>query len=67
MTVKELIDFLSTQPQHLPVAYSLHSEYCLLETKDICIDHHGHPRPDGWVPCRRPDMETMEYLLFPGN
>ena len=67
MTVKELIEFLATQPQHLPVAHRMYSEYCLLEYKDITIEHHCHPRTDGWVPYRRPDKETMEYLMFPGN
>jgi hypothetical protein len=67
MTVKELIEFLSTQPQHLPVLYKCCSEYCLLESKDIVVDHHCHPRPDGWVANCRPDKETMEYLVFPGN
>jgi len=31
MTVKELIEFLQTQPQDLQVAYALFSEQCLLQ------------------------------------
>jgi hypothetical protein len=67
MTVKELIDFLQTQPQHLPVAYRLYSEQCLLRANAIKIASLCIPRPDGWVHDSRPDKPTQEYLLFPGN
>lgn len=32
MTVAELIKFLEKQPQHIKVAYRLHSEQCLKAT-----------------------------------
>ncbi len=69
MTVGELIKRLKSFPKDLPVAYSLHSEYTLMEPEDI---HRGrlHPaRVDGWVHsyAREADAETVEYLLFPGN
>lgn len=64
LTVRELIAFLQTQPQDLPVAYSLYSEYCLLEADKIEIVSHCLPRPDGWVQCRRPDMPTQDYLIL---
>ena len=67
MTVKELVDFLLTQCQDLPVAYSKYSEYCLLEVDDIAVARHCPPRNDGWVARVRPDKETQEYLVFPGN
>ena len=67
MTVKELIDVLLTYKQDLPVAYSIYSEQCLLEAKDIAVVDLCHPRPDGWVQHKRPDMPTQQYLLFPGN
>lgn len=67
MTVKELIEFLQTQPQDLQVIYNLYSEYCLLETRDIVIEECCEPRPDGWVPAKRPDKPTQRYVTFPGN
>lgn len=65
MTVSEFIKFLKKQPQDLKVAYQHHSEQCLLETKDIEIEELCHPRPDGWIQNKRPDMETERYLLLP--
>lgn len=67
MNVKELIEFLQTQPQDLPVAFEKYSEQCLLEKGDIRIQILGDDRPDGWVPNRRDDMPTRTYLVFPGN
>lgn len=67
MTVKELINFLEKQPQEILVAYELYSEQCLLKEKDISVVELCHPRSDGWIQDRRPDMGTEEYLLFPGN
>ena len=67
MTVKELIEFLQTQPQDLPVAYRLYSEQVLLEESDIYTQEHCLPRPDGWIQHKRPDMPSQEYLMFPGN
>jgi hypothetical protein len=67
MTVAELIAFLETQPQDLPVAYRIHSEQCLLEAGDIGVEHLQHARPDGWVHHARPDAQSVPYLVFPGN
>ena len=67
MSVAELIAFLQTQPQHLPVVFLLFSEQRLLEPKDICIEDACLPRDDGWVQNARPDMPTQTYLMFPGN
>lgn len=67
MKVSELIAFLQTQPQHLTVAYRLHSEQCTLDAEDIRIEELCHPRPDGWIQDKRPDMPTQSYLVFPGN
>lgn len=67
MTVKELIDLLATYPKDLLVAYRIHSEQCLMEVEDIKLVDLCHPRPDGWVQDKRPDMPTQQYLLFPGN
>jgi hypothetical protein len=67
MTVKELIEFLQTQPQDLLVAYRLHSEQCLLESNYLQIQSFCAPRPDGWVHDSRPDKPQQDYLVFPGN
>lgn len=67
MKVSDLISFLKTQPQHLPVAYRLYSEQCLLEEKDIKVEDLGIARPDGWVPSARPDKISVPYLVLPGN
>jgi hypothetical protein len=67
MTVRELVAYLSTQPQDLPVAYRLFSEHCLLETSDIAVETLCKARDDGWVPSARPDKATQEYLVLPGN
>lgn len=67
MTVSELIDFLHTQPQDLPVAYRCCSENCLLEAKDIKTDELCLDRGDGWVANKRPDRASRTYLVFPGN
>jgi hypothetical protein len=67
MTVAQLIAFLQTQPQDLPVAYCCYSEQVLLEADDIRLVEACKPRPDGWIQDKRPDKETQMYLLFPGN
>lgn len=67
MTVKELIEFLQTKPQDLPVAYCLYSEQVMLEADHVVERELCYPRPDGWIQNRRPDMPTQKYLLFPGN
>ena len=67
MTVAELIAFLQTQPQDLPVAYRCFSEQVLLEPDDIRIKEGCKPRDDGWIQNKRSDMETQTYLMFPGN
>jgi len=67
VTVAELIHFLKTQRQDVQVAYRCFSEQCLLETNDIEVMDLCHPRPDGWVQNKRPDMETETYLVLPGN
>lgn len=66
-TVAELIAFLQTQPQNLPVAYEKHSEHALLELPEIHIRSLCRARTDGWVHSRRPDQPTEDYLVFPGN
>jgi hypothetical protein len=67
MIVSELIQFLQTFPQDLPVAYDLHSEQCLMEPGDIEIRDLCLPREDGWVANPRPDKPSQTYLVFPGN
>lgn len=67
MTVAELIDFLKTRPQHLPVAYRCCSEQLLLEAKDIQVAYLCLPRADGWIQNARPGMPKQKYLLLPGN
>ena len=67
MTVRELIEFLKTQPQDLQVAYQCYSEQVLLNQEYIKIETCCQPRPDGWIQDERPDMPTQDYLMFPGN
>jgi hypothetical protein len=67
MTVAELIEFLKTQPQDLPVAFAIYSEYALLETETITVKELSLPRNDGWVENKRPDKTSRQYLVFPGN
>lgn len=67
MNVRELIEFLGTVDPELPVAYQCCSEQDTLEAKDIVIKRLCRARPDGWIQNRRPDMESVPYLVFPGN
>lgn len=67
MTVSELIEFLKRQPQDIKVAFCRYSEQCLLKAEDIETKELCHPREDGWIQDRRPDMETETYLVLPGN
>ena len=67
LTVAELIAFLQTQEQNLPVIYKRYSEQLELTTKEIEIDELCFPRPDGWIQDKRPDKPTQKYLVFPGN
>ena len=64
MTVSDLIQILQRQPQDLQVAYSIHSEACLLEESDIQISKGQPPRPDGWVHDWRPDRPVQNYLMI---
>jgi hypothetical protein len=72
MTVAELIEYLRTQPQGLPVIDRGHSEACLLEAEEIKIEEHHLPRSDGWVHTystwkRHSEIPKQEYLVLPGN
>ena len=67
MKVNEFIEFLQTQPQDIEVAFTRYSEQCLLKIDDIGIYEMCKPRGDGWVQDKRPDKETVKYLLLPGN
>jgi len=67
MTVKDLIEFLQTQPQNLPVAYCCYSEQCLLGKEQIKIVSLSEPRPDGWIHSKREGKPSQDYLLLPGN
>ncbi len=67
MKVYELIEFLKKQPQHLDVAYCCYSEAKILIENEIKVEELCVDRADGWVPNRRPDRATKQYLLFPGN
>ena len=65
MTVKEFIEFLKKQPQHLHIVYRIFSEQCLLDQKDIIIEELCDPRDDGWVQDYRKDKKTQKYLVLP--
>ena len=66
-TVADLIKYLQQQPQDLPLAYALHSEYCLLELRDIQVMSLAFPRVDGWIHNFSPSVPQQKYLVFPGN
>lgn len=67
ITVADLIAFLQTQPQDLPVAFRCFSEQCLLSLSQIEVATACAPRPDGWVQHGRDDKPQQQYLMFPGN
>lgn len=67
MIVSELIEFLRTQRQDLPVAYRICSEQEMMQVEHIKVKALCVARPDGWIQNRRPDMPTVDYLVFPGN
>lgn len=67
MTLKELIEHLQTLPQDLQVAYNLYSEQCLLDKDQVAVEELSPLRPDGWIENKRPDKETQQYIVFPGN
>lgn len=67
MKVSELIAFLQTQQQDLPVAFKRYSEAAVLEADEIKIVEACEPREDGWVANRRPDKPAVKYLMLPGN
>lgn len=67
MTVGELIEFLRTKNQDLPVAFVCHSERRLLTAEEIEEEDLCEARPDGWVHFDRPDKPVVRYLVFPGN
>lgn len=67
ITVAELIAFLQTQPQDLPVAYDKYSEQKLMELREIRVVTACAPRADGWIHELRSDRTQQQYLMFPGN
>lgn len=67
MTVSQLIEHLRTLPGDLLVAYDKFSEQCLMTVEDIMVMDLCHPRADGWIQDKRPDMPTQKYVVFPGN
>jgi hypothetical protein len=64
MNVRQLVAFLQTQNQDMPVATQLYSEYCVLETGHINIRELCEARPDGWVHNKRPDEIAIPYLVI---
>lgn len=67
MKVRELIKELEEYPKDLDVVYRRYSEHALLESSDIAVGSLCLPRPDGWVPNKRPDKPSKDYLVLPGN
>ena len=67
MTVAELIEFLKTQPQEMPILFRQYSDYTELRQDQIEVEEHGVPRGDGYVASKRPDKPSQKYLVFPGN
>lgn len=67
MTVRELIRYLESFDQDLPIVYELHSEYRLLEAQNIRVRSLHPARNDGWVHSFDHTQHTVPYLIFPGN
>jgi hypothetical protein len=67
MKVKELIAFLQTQPQDVPVAFCQYSDYTAMEIEHIVLQDLQSARVDGYVGAARPDKPTEKWLVFPGN
>ena len=70
LTVAGLIELLKTFDGELPVAYELYSEYRMLDANDIRVRNLQPHRQDGWVHSvwhGKPELPTIEYLVFPGN
>lgn len=67
MTVAELIAFLQTQPQEMPILFQQYSDYTELRAEQINVEEHGVQRGDGYVGRARPDQPSRKFLVFPGN
>lgn len=67
MKVKELIELLQTFPQDMLVARELYSEAVVMSSEDVAFEVLCKPRADGWVENKRPDKESMTYVVFAGN
>lgn len=67
MTVRELIEFLKTQPQDALVAFCQYSDYTAMEAEHIDLMNLQSARVDGYVGEARPDKPTQQWLVFPGN
>lgn len=67
MIVAELIEFLKTQEQTLPVAFTRCSDQELSDVNDIMVLELCLSRPDGHIQNYRKDKLTTKYLVFPGN
>jgi hypothetical protein len=67
MTVVELIEFLKTHPQDMPILFRQYSDYTELRADQIGVEEHQVPRGDGYVGSKRPDRPSQKFLVFPGN
>lgn len=67
MIVAELIEFLKTQPQDIPVAFEQYSDYTAMDFEFIYVRELQLARNDGYVGAARPDKSTQQWLVFPGN
>lgn len=65
MTVNDLIAILKTHHGDTPVAFSIFSEWRVLNPEDIEVKELCAPRPDGWVHDARPDKPKQPYLVLP--
>jgi hypothetical protein len=64
MNVKDLIAHLQTFDPTLEVVVSMHSEYCVLDAKEVDVGQACKPRPDGWVQLYRKDTPSQLYLMI---
>ena len=69
-TVKELIKYLKTFDQNLPVAFKCCSEYDSLDLEEVTVKELQSPRADGWIHTEwsgKPELPKIKYVVFPGN
>lgn len=64
MTLRELLVILEDFDPELPVCFPCHSEWVEMEPSDVMTKELCKPRGDGWIQAKRPDQESIKYLVL---